>query len=158
MASFALVGQEQVVQLLSHVPTLGLVLFLFLQNPVVPSLLGNMTRAFVDTEEEGGILQSTGATFNCPDQGGGSGDGSGARGHLVNQIQRVRVRSLEWRMAATFLAQGHMKLPFTEMGKDGKESKKEVWGRRDQSLADSVHFEMPVRHPSVQEGMWQLDI
>ena len=123
MASFAPVGQEQVVQLLSHVPTLGLVLFLFLPNPVVPSLLGNMTRAFVDAEEEGGILQSTGATFNCPDQGGGGGDGSGARGHLVNRIQRVRMRSLEWRMAATFLAQGYMKLPFTEMGKDGKESK-----------------------------------
>ena len=131
VASFAPVGQEQVVQLLSHVPTLGLVLFLFLPNPVVPSLLGNMTRAFVDAEEEGGILQSTGATFNCPDQGGGGGDGSGARGHLVNRIQRVRMRSLEWRMAATFLAQGYMKLPFTEMGKDGKESKKEVWGRRD---------------------------
>lgn len=59
-------GQEQVVQLLSHVPTLGFVLFLFLPNPVVPSLLGNMTWAFVDAGE-GGILQSTGVTFNGPD-------------------------------------------------------------------------------------------
>lgn len=76
-------GQEQVVQLLSHVPTLGFVLFLFLPNPVVPSLLGNMTWAFVDAEE-GGILQSTGVTFNGPDQGDGGGYGGGARGYLVN--------------------------------------------------------------------------
>lgn len=149
-------GQEREVLLLSHVPTLALVLFLFLPNPVVPSLLGK-TWAFVDTEE-GGILQSTGAIFNGPDQGDGSGDGGGARGHLVNRIQRVGMRSLEWRMTATFLAQGYMKLPFTEMGRDGKESEKEVWGRRGQSLVDSVQFEVPVRHPSVQEGVWQLDI
>lgn len=113
-------GQEREVLLLSHVPTLALVLFLFLPNPVVPSLLGK-TWAFVDTEE-GGILQSTGAIFNGPDQGDGSGDGGGARGHLVNRIQRVGMRSLEWRMTATFLAQGYMKLPFTEMGRDGKEN------------------------------------
>lgn len=65
---------------------------------------------------------------------------------------------MEWRKIAAFPAQGYLKLPFTEMPRGGKESKNEVWGRRDQSLVDSVHFEMAVRHPSVQEVMWQLDI
>lgn len=40
----------------------------------------------------------------------------------------------------------------------GRRVRKRFGERRDQSLVDSVRFEMPVRHPSVQEGMWQLDI
>lgn len=117
------------------------------KSPVVPSLLGNMTRAFVDTEGGGWDI----AKYRCISTarpGGGSGDGSGARGHLVNQIQRVRVRGLEWKRMASLRSgsRTYEAAILRRRARMGRRVRKRGWEGGIKGLADSVHFEMPVRH------------